>query len=63
MAANITIKESFMDGGYYVADLTEDLMLINLNGMYPFYSNYADEPMTDTMLLWMQSVLEANPNK
>ena len=35
--ANSTIKETFMEGGYYAYELGDDTMLININGMYPFY--------------------------
>jgi len=28
-----------MQGGYYAVNITSDIVLITLNGMYPFYSN------------------------
>ena len=37
IVANTTIKETFMNGGYYAYELGDDTMLININGMYPFY--------------------------
>lgn len=28
-----------MNGGYYAVDLSDDVILITLNGMYPFFEN------------------------
>lgn len=40
LAANATIYESWMQGGYYAADLSDEVMVISINGMYPFSWNH-----------------------
>ena len=40
IAANSTIEETWKKGGYYVYELGDDTMILNLNGMYPFYENH-----------------------
>lgn len=53
-----------MAGGYYAVDLSPSVMLISLNGMNPFYSNRIGlNDVAPTMLSWVNSVLQANPNK
>jgi hypothetical protein len=32
-----------MTGGYYAVNLTDDIILITLNGIYPFTSNYIQQ--------------------
>lgn len=39
ISQNETIMSDFNAGGYYAYQLTPDLMLITLNGIYPFTSN------------------------
>ena len=45
IAANSTIKSTWLAGGYYVYELGDDSMVISLNGMYPFYENFEDPDM------------------
>lgn len=42
IAANDTIKATWMQGGFYAYELSDDIMILCLNGMYPFYENFAD---------------------
>ncbi len=67
MTSNSTIKADFLLGGYYAVDLGDDVMLLVLNGMYPFFSNYqALTPGADMaldMLTWVNTTLAANPTK
>ena len=35
LAANTTIYDSWMEGGYYAADLSDEIMIISLNSIYP----------------------------
>ena len=37
IAANDTIKGTWMQGGFYAYELSDDIMILCLNGMYPFY--------------------------
>lgn len=61
--ANQTIMDTWMTGGYYAYQLTDDLMLITLNGIYPFTSNRVQvENGTELMLNWLNDTLNANPN-
>lgn len=39
LATNQTFVDSWNLGGYYATQITKDLMLITLNGIYPFTSN------------------------
>jgi len=63
IAANETIKQTWFEGGYYVYELGDDTMVISLNGMYPFYENFADKEMAITQINWVQQVLENNPER
>ena len=63
IVANETIKATWMTGGYYVYELGDDTMVVSLNGMYPFYENFADPDMATTMIDWVQTVLESNTDK
>jgi len=63
IAANSTIKSTWMNGGYYVYELGDDTMVISLNGMYPFFENFEDTEMAWTMIDWVEKTLEANPDK
>ena len=42
IAANSTIEETWKKGGYYVYELGDDTMILNLNGMYPFFENFEE---------------------
>ena len=53
IVANETIKATWMTGGYYVYELGDDTMVVSLNGMYPFYENFADPDMATTMIDWV----------
>ena len=57
------IEASWKLGGYYAYDLSDDIMIIGLNGMYPFYENFQNPEMALTMLDWLDDILEANPDK
>ena len=38
-------------------------MILNLNGMYPFYENFESKETTAVeMLDWVEQTLDANPN-
>jgi hypothetical protein len=63
MTANTTIYNTFMEGGFYAADLDEEIMLISLNGLYPFYSNDVEREFSVTMFNWMGEILADNANK
>ena len=54
MAANSTIEGTWMSGGWYVYEIAPDVMIINLNGMYPFYENWTDRENADNMLAWVE---------
>lgn len=55
--------QSWIQGGYYSTMITDELMLITLNGIYPFTNNEVDiTPGTDAMLDWLENLLAANPN-
>ena len=61
--ADTTIEADFKNGGYYKYDLSDDVMVLNLNGMYPFYENFEDAEMADTMIDWVEQTLLDNPDK
>lgn len=63
IAANSTIHETWMQGGYYAYELGSDTMVLCLNGMYPFYENFEDPDMATNMIQWVSDTLEANPDK
>ena len=63
IAANSTIEASWKKGGYYAYELSDDVMILGLNGMYPFYENFEDIDMAMTMIEWLNDTLEANPDK
>lgn len=63
IAANATIKTTWMEGGYYVYELSDDVMIISLNGMYPFYENFEEPQQAGKMLDWVNQTLLNNPNK
>jgi len=63
IAANDDIRQTFMEGGYYKYDLTDDIIVLGLNGMYPFYENYADKAMSDQMIEWVGDTLTQNKGK
>ena len=54
----------FKTGGYYVYDVSSDLMVIALNGMYPYKKNtsYKTDGCT-AMFDWLEDLLAANPSK
>ena len=37
---NSEIEASFKYGGWYLYNITDDIMIFCLNGMYPFYENW-----------------------
>lgn len=58
-----SIEPTWMIGGYYSYQLTDSLMLITLNGIYPFTSNYVQSNNGTTLMLeWLNATLAANPN-
>lgn len=63
IAANSTIEASWKKGGYYAYEISDDVMILGLNGMYPFYENFEDIDMAMTMIEWLNDTLEANPDK
>ena len=63
IAANETIYESWMQGGYYAYELSDEIMILCLNGMYPFYENFEDADVATEMLDWVETTLAANPDK
>ena len=59
-----SVYASFMQGGYYAINITSEIVLISVNGIYPFSSNGIQQANGTTLMLdWMQGVLEANKNK
>ena len=53
-----------MQGGYYAVNLSSEVMLITLNGMYPFYDNFVQQANgTSLMFDWLQQVLTNNSDK
>ena len=58
IAANTTIYDTWMKGGYYVYELGDDTMILNLNGMYPFYSNWMEKDTSFEMIDWVEEVLK-----
>ena len=63
IAANETIKATWMEGGYYVYEIDHETMVIALNGMYPFFENFEDKDMAWQMIDWVEATLDANPDK
>ena len=63
IATNDTIYETWMQGGYYVYEIGDDIMVLCINGMYPFYENWAEQYIADEMIDWIEATLEANPDK
>jgi hypothetical protein len=53
------IENTFKQGGWYRYDL-DDVMILSLNGMYPFYSNQQDKYMAEEMINWVRTTLEDN---
>lgn len=52
-----------MTGGFYAFQATPDLMVITLNGIYPFTNNYVQNSNgTNLMFEWLNNTLQANPN-
>ena len=60
---NKTIEESFKNGGWYVYEVSPDVMIICLNGMYPFYENFEAVEKADEMIDWVNQTLNENPDK
>ena len=63
LVANSTIEQSFKYGGWFVYEMTPDIMVINLNGMYPFYENWEAAEKADEMIDWVNKTLNDNPDK
>lgn len=59
---NKTIEESFKNGGWYVYEVSPDVMIFCLNGMYPFYENWEAKEKAVEMIEWVNQTLEANPD-
>ena len=63
IVANKTIETSFKDGGWYAYDISPDVMILSLNGMYPFFENWECKDKAVKMIQWVNETLEANPDK
>ena len=63
MAANSTIEATWRNGGYYAVEIGTDTMVLNLNGMYPFYENWYEHDTATDMIQWAKETLDANPDK
>ena len=63
IAANATIEDTWKKGGYYAYELGDDAMILNLNGMYPFYENRNETETSWEMIEWVGEVLTKNPDK
>ena len=63
IVANSTIETSFKYGGWYVYEITPDIMILCLNGMYPFYENWEEPGKADEMIEWVNKTLADNPDK
>ena len=57
---NETIKETWMTGGWYAYEITPEIMIMNLNGMYPFYENWTQRQRAGEMLDWVEKTLNDN---
>ena len=52
------VYTSFMQGGYYAVNITSEVVLISMNGIYPFYSNKIQQVNGTTLMLdWLRTVL------
>lgn len=61
-AHNTHVETTFKQGGWYMFEL-DDVMILNLNGMYPFYSNHQAKEKASEMIDWVSETLDANPGK
>ena len=58
------VYTSFMQGGYYAVNLTSEVVLISMNGIYPFFSNQIQQVNGTTLMLdWLRTVLVQNAGK
>ena len=57
-----TIYSSFMDTGSYAYKIQANVILISLNGMYPFDENASDQAQAGVMISWMEQVFIDNPD-
>ena len=58
------VYTSFMQGGYYAINLTSEVVLITINGIYPFYSNQIQQANGTTLMLeWLTTILNQNVGK
>ena len=63
IALDTKIEQNWKQGGFYAYHLSDDIMIIGLNGMYPFYENFENPEMAMEMLDWLSRTLEENPDK
>jgi len=52
------IRESFLDGGYYSYQASEDLMIITLNSLYNLRWNNKDKDGSVRQLHWLEDVMD-----
>lgn len=50
IASDSTFQSTWANGGYYSYSLSDDVIVLSLNGMYPFYENDQDKGIADEML-------------
>lgn len=63
LAANQTFLDSWMTGGYYHSFIDDNVMVITLNGIYPFTNNDIQITNgTDLMFTWLTDLMAANPD-
>lgn len=46
-----------MEGGYYAYEIAPKLVLISINGMYPFLDNESDLAQAEIMINWVGELL------
>ena len=63
IASDPEIERTWRQGGYYAYHLSDEVMIIGLNGMYPFYENFEHAEMATEMLTWLNETLERYPHK
>lgn len=50
-----------MNGGYY-ATMIDGVLVISINGMYPFTKNELEKEKTHDMFLWLKRQLDLHNN-
>ena len=60
--ADSNISETFHSGGYYYILLSNNIIVLCLNGMYPFYLNTNEQDAkSKEMILWIEEMFKKFP--